>query len=121
MKRVIVLSAFALGLTLMSFSPKSTTTLQKMENGNYAIVNGANISEEDMNFLMSETQIFFGSRKRKSCSLFCTSISSDSVRETITVNESNEDDGGDGSDGDDGRDGADRNAKIQQVIKKYMD
>ena len=111
MKKVFVLSAFALGLTLMSFNPKEQSAFEIQTDGNYKIVNSNSISQEDIDFLISETTEFSGTKKRKTCSVFCTSAISSEITETVTVKESNKDD-----------DKPDQivASKVDMIIQKYM-
>ena len=84
MKRLFFLSLAALSLTLFSFKSKTEKVFELQENGNYKVVNGDKISQEDLDFLINATKIFEGSGIFKTIKIFKTKASKDSVSETVT-------------------------------------
>ena len=111
MKKVFVLSAFALGLTLMSFNPKEQSAFEIQTDGNYKIVNSNSISQEDIDFLVSETRELLGAKKRTKVSFIKTDVATQQISEVVTVDESNKDD-----------DKPDQivASKVDMIIQKYM-
>jgi len=110
MKKVIVLSAFALGLTLMSFNPKSEAAFELQEDGNYRIVNSNKISQDDIDFLISGTQEIVGAKKRKKVSFIKKDVAVQQISEVVTADESNTD-----------VEIEIQLARVDQIISKYMD
>jgi len=47
-------------LVLCSFSSKKEKVFEMMPDGNYSIIDGTRLSQEDINMLLSNTQIFKG-------------------------------------------------------------
>lgn len=95
----------------MSFSPKESAAFELQADGNYKILNSSSISQEDVNFLISETKELVGLKKRKKVSVFKTKIISSEISEVITVDESNRDD-----------DAPDQiiSDRVDMIIQKYM-
>lgn len=111
MKKVIVLSMFALGLTLMSFSPKNASAVELQANGTYKVSN-LKMSEADIDFLISETSELEGAKIFKTVKIFKTKAHKDSVSEVITVDETKTDID---------PEGPIVLSKVNGVIQKYMD
>lgn len=84
MKKVVLLSFTALSLTLFSFKTKSEKVFELQENGNYKIVNGNKISQEDLDFLMNETKTFEGAGVFRAIKVFKTTVSKDALKESLT-------------------------------------
>lgn len=84
MKKVIFLSFAALSLTLFSFKSKTEKVFELQKNGNYKVVNGDKISQEDLDFLLIATKTFEGAGIFRTIKIFKTTVSKESVSETVT-------------------------------------
>ncbi|WP_445713160.1 hypothetical protein [Flavobacterium sp.] len=112
MKRLIFLSLAALSLTLFSFKSKTEKVFELQENGNYKVVNGDKISQEDLDFLITATKTFEGAGIFRTIKIFKTKASKDSVSEAVTKD--TQDDCGCPDDPQTPKDDT-----IQELIQKY--
>lgn len=111
MKKVIYLSLAALSLTLFSFKTHNENVFELQENGNYKIINGSKISQEDVEFLISQTKEFYGAGVFRTIKIFKTKASKDAVSESVTKDTQNDCDCPD--------DPKPKDTTIEQLIEKY--
>lgn len=84
MKKLFFLSLAALSLTLFSFKAHKDKVFELQENGNYKIINGSKISQEDIDFIIRMTKEYSGAAVFKTIKIIKSKVTKDVVDSAVT-------------------------------------
>lgn len=80
MKKLFLLPIGILALALCSFSTKKEKVFELMPDGNYSIIDGSRLTQDDIDLLLSNTQILKGAAEFNETKTFNESVIKNFVR-----------------------------------------